>query len=94
VQAGSLRSPDHNPANVRESPRRSSFFGVMQVHPGLNIIAIRPAKSFLSRVQIRAAGVSPATFGNERIPDLDFFIARLFAVGKAPVENFFVRPAL
>ena len=66
----------------------------MPIHPGLNIVAIRPTLSLLGRFQVGARFILPAAFGKKRIPDKDFFFVRPAAPGKAPFEDFLVRSSL
>ena len=66
----------------------------MQVHPSLNIIAIPPAKSFLSRLQVRVACIPPSALRDKRIPNLDLFFAGFSAAFKTPIENVLVRSPL
>src|SRR5204863_5220044 len=68
--------------------------GIMQVDPSLDIVAVFPAVSFLRLRQIGAPFIPPSSFGQESIPDLNFFFARLSAMLEAPVQNLFVRATL
>ena len=66
----------------------------MKIDPGLDILAVTPALSFLRRLQLVASGIAPTAFGEKGIPDLHLLLARSPAPGKAPFEDFLVRPAL
>ena len=41
-----------------------------------------------------SAGISPASLGHERVPDLDFFVRRFAAGSEGPLQEFFVCAAL
>src|SRR5205085_2979606 len=56
--------------------------------------AIFPTKAFLGCVQLGAAFIPPAAFGNKCVPNKNFLVARFSALLKTPIENFLVRPAL
>jgi hypothetical protein len=58
-------------------PGRSAFFGIVQVDPRLNIVAIAQTRSFLGCCQVVARFIPPAAFGKKGIPDGDFFFAWL-----------------
>src|ERR1043165_7111130 len=72
----------------------SALFGVVQVNPGLNIIACGPTGAFLGCLEVGASAVAPAAFGEKCIPDFDLSLARPPAVGKTPFQNFLVRSPL
>jgi hypothetical protein len=74
--------------------RRSSFFDIMQVHPGLNIVARAPAGALFGSLQVLAGCIAPTALGEKRVPNFDLFFARPPALGKAPFEDLLVRAAL
>jgi hypothetical protein len=65
----------------------------MQVHPGLNLGAIAETRGFLRLSELLARIIPPATFPKKRIPNGNFFVARLATMSEAPFEDFVVRSA-
>jgi hypothetical protein len=76
------------------SRRRSSFFSIMQVHPGLDLVAFAPAQALLGGLQIGASRIPPAAFGHKTVPDKYLFLARPAAGLKTPLQNLLIGPAL
>lgn len=72
----------------------SSFLGIMQVDPRLNVGAIAEARFFLRFSELLARIIPPATFSKKSIPDGNFFVAGLPAMGETPFEDFLIRSAL
>ncbi len=77
-----------------EGRLKPALFGVMQIKPRFNIVAIVPAKPFLGRLQVIAGFVPPAAFGKKGIPNMNLFFAWFPAALKTPIENLFVRSSL
>jgi hypothetical protein len=73
---------------------RSSFLHIVQVHPGLDVVAIAETRFSLRLSELLARLISPATLSKKRIPDGNFFVAWPPATSKAPVEDFLIRSAL
>src|SRR5262245_2321893 len=65
----------------------------MQVQPGLNVGAIAETRFSLRFSELLTGIVPPATFPKKRVPDGNFFVARLAAMGEAPFEYFLIRSA-
>ncbi len=73
--------------------RCSSLFGVVQIYPCLDIIAIIEPSFVLRCRQVFASRIAPAAFQDERIPNLYLLLSWPPATRKAPLENFLIRPA-
>ena len=73
--------------------RLSSFLRIMQVQPGLNVGAIAETRVLLRLSELLARFIPPATFSKKRIPNGNFFVARLATMSEAPFEDFVVRSA-
>src|SRR2546421_4580278 len=73
---------------------RSSFLGIMQVQPGLNIVAVAETRFFLRLSELLARLISPTTFSKKCIPDGNFLVARPPATDETPFEDFLVRSTL
>src|SRR6516162_5890569 len=71
----------------------SSFLGVVQVYPSLNIATITETRFLLRFSEFLARIIPPATFTKKRIPDGNFFVARSPTMGEAPFEDLLIRSA-
>ena len=60
----------------RMPARRPTFIHVVQIDPGLDVVAIGPAVALLCRLELGAAGIAPAALGKKGVPDLDLFLVR------------------
>src|SRR5215471_4750383 len=80
-------------SGVLGESRRSSFLGIVQVYPSLNVATLTEARFFLRLSELLARIIPPATFSKKRIPDGNFFLARPPTMGKAPFEDFLIRSA-
>src|SRR5437773_11683825 len=77
---------------VRENRARlSSFLSVVQINPGLNVIAIAKSSFLLRLVKLLARLLSPAALSYKRIPDGHFIIASTAATRKAAFEDSRIR---
>src|SRR5215831_3178064 len=73
--------------------RRSSFLGIVQVYPSLNVATITEARFFLRLSELLTRIIPPAPFTKKRIPDRNFFVARPPTMGEAPFEDLLIRSA-
>src|SRR5262249_28253809 len=81
------------PLTTLSTSRSSAFFGIVQIDPRLNVVAIPPARSFLCRFQISARFIAPTALQQKCTPNRDFFFARFAAALEAPLQEFLVGSA-
>ncbi|MDB6171186.1 MAG: hypothetical protein JWL59_497 [Chthoniobacteraceae bacterium] len=70
-----------------------SFVGIDIIEKGLDVGAVFKAAFKLAALQHLAAGIIPAAFAHELVPDFEIFLVGLAALGITPIEDFLIAAA-